>query len=207
MKTPFMKITLSLSVFTAAFLLPSHFVLIQTPAISSTAAASFAVESPKVSRVSFVVPAVQAADPSVALPSRLIIPSIGLNASIKKMGLNSKGEMDVPSASTKDVGWYAAGTVPGNQGSAVIGAHVFAAFANLKNLKVGQDVYVFTQDGTTLRFVVEEAAIQPIAEISLKKLFARSDAVRLNLITCAGKPTPDGSTYTHRLIVFTRLVK
>src|SRR4051812_30102627 len=50
-------------------------------------------------------------------PGQLSIPSIKLKARVVPMGVNSKGELDVPSGSTKDVGWYKDGTVPGDTGS------------------------------------------------------------------------------------------
>lgn len=152
-------------------------------------------------------PAIAAEDPRGGYPARLTIPSIGLDAPVEYMGLNSKGEMDVPAATTSDVGWYAAGTVPGAQGSAVMDAHVFAAFKNLKNLRVGAEIFVTSRNGSKLRFVAEEAHVYPIAEAPVDKLFSRSDAAWLNLITCAGGPTPDGSTYTHRLIVYGKLAE
>src|SRR5689334_6528127 len=71
------------------------------------------------------------------VPVRVIIPSIGLNAPIEQMGLTSSGALDVPSGKTNNVGWYAAGTLPGEVGSAVLDAHVFAALKNLKYVEPG----------------------------------------------------------------------
>ncbi len=141
-----------------------------------------------------------------AHPVRLIIPSIGLNAAIDPMGLNDKGEMDVPEGTSPNVGWYKHGTIPGNVGSAVIDAHVFAAFEELRNLKVGEEVIVENADGTRLSFTVDDSEVYRLGELSSGQLFSRRDARRLNLITCAGDPTADGSTYTHRLVVYTTLI-
>lgn len=144
--------------------------------------------------------------PAPAKPVRLSIPSISLNDTIATVGLNPKGEMDVPSGNTSDVGWYGGGTVPGAVGSAVIDAHVFAAFAKLQNLKIGSDIYVETDRGQKLHFVVSEMQSYALKDVPADVLFNRADTERLNLITCAGKLTADRLTYDHRLIVYATLV-
>jgi sortase (surface protein transpeptidase) len=144
---------------------------------------------------------------TVATPVRLVIPSIGLNARIKGVGANAKGAMVVPSGASKSVGWYKNGVVPGQTGSAVIDAHVFAAFSKLKYLKSGADVYVTMTDGATLHFVVSDAQTYALAALSSKQqLFRPTQSADLNLITCAGSLTKDRSTYDHRLVVYTTLV-
>lgn len=139
-------------------------------------------------------------------PVRLIIPAIGLSAPVEAVGLNSDGEMAVPDGNTSEVGWYKYGTIPGNVGSAVIDAHVFAAFQKLDALKAGSEVYVENADGKRLKFVVNNLQVYKLGELTSGMLFGKRDARRLNLITCAGEPTADGSTYTHRLVVYTTLV-
>ncbi len=152
-------------------------------------------------------PIMTAASPSShAYPVRLVIPSIHLNAPIQDVGLDASGAMDVPNGKTNDVGWYEDGTIPGENGTAVMDAHVFAAFAKLKNLKSGADVYVVTEDGEKLHFVVSFAETYALGDIISGDLFGEGSTPHLNLITCAGKLTPDHSTYDHRLIVYTTLV-
>jgi len=156
-----------------------------------------------------VDPAPLAPPPAAQIPTtplRLIIPSIALNDTIAEVGLNSKGEMDVPAGNTRDVGWYMGGTVPGTLGSAVIDAHVFAAFSKLRNIKVGNSIYVETDNGQKLHFVVSEMHTYALADVPADILFNRADTERLNLITCAGSLTPDHTTYDHRLVVYATLV-
>ncbi len=152
-------------------------------------------------------PGIKTPDAESGYPVRLIIPSIKLNAPIRGIGINTEGEMDVPSGHTKNVGWYQDGTIPGALGSAVLDAHVFAAFSKLKYVKPGSDIFILNQDGARLHFVVLEAATYPIADVPLFDLFHKSDMARLNLITCSGKRTSDGSTYDHRLVVYAALVQ
>src|SRR5258708_1660959 len=86
----------------------------------------------------------------ITYPVRLIIPSIKIDDQIVKVGVTDNGEMDVPDGKTKNIGWYMYGTVPGEVGSAVLDAHVFAAFKSLHNLKQGSDIYVIMSDGEKL---------------------------------------------------------
>src|ERR1043166_9395149 len=94
--------------------------------------------------------------PIPSAPTRLSIPSINLQAPIVPVGTNEKGEMDVPDGDTNDVGWYKRGTTPGQEGSAVLDAHVFAALSNLRYAKAGDDVYVTNEAGQKLHFRVTD---------------------------------------------------
>jgi len=143
---------------------------------------------------------------SAAYPSDLIIPSINLISPIQGVGINSYGEMAVPDGKTNRVGWYQYGTIPGNIGSAVIDAHVFAAFAKLKYVKPGSDIYVLTQQKSLLHFVVSRVQTYSIAKVPLNILFNQSNGKYLNLITCAGELTRDHSTYDSRLVVYAERV-
>lgn len=140
-------------------------------------------------------------------PVRLHIPSIKLNAPVQKVGVNEKGEMDVPSGKSKNVGWYAHGTKPGDRGSAVMDAHVYAAFSKLKHVKAGDRVYVTTESGEQLDFVVWGTATYKLEDVPREYLFAQNDAARLHLITCAGTYSKRLGTYSHRLIVFATLAE
>lgn len=143
---------------------------------------------------------------SHAYPVRVIIPSIKLNSPIQGMGVNTKGELDVPSGKTNNVGWYKYGTKPGDVGSAVLDAHVFAAFAKLNKVTPGSDIYIVMSDGTKLHFKVDDAKTYALKNLSPYALFTPTSNRSLNLITCAGKLTADRSTYSHRLIVYTSFV-
>jgi len=142
----------------------------------------------------------------VADPLRLSIPAASIDAPVQAVGVNNKGEMAVPSGATNNVGWYKYGAVPGEHGTAVIDAHVFAAFQNLDQVKPGTDIYVTTENNERLHFVVSKVATYKLSELTSSMLFTRGSGRNLNLITCAGELTPDHSTYDHRLIVYTTLV-
>lgn len=150
--------------------------------------------------------------PPSEFPIRLRVPSIGINAAVQQVGINTKGNMSAPS-NYSDVGWYKYGTLPGNMGSAVIDGHVdnglgFAGvFKRLRDVKVGDDIYVETSGGRELHFVVSSIETYPYLEVPLETLFTRSDLPRLNLITCDGVWLPTGKTYDKRLVVYTTLAE
>lgn len=146
-----------------------------------------------------------------SLPARLQIPALAIDAHVQQVGMNAKGDMKVPS-NFKDVGWYRYGTIPGQLGSAVIDGHVDnglslgGVFRRLGDIKVGDDVYVVTQDGTRLHFVVRGIETYPYSDAPTERIFGADDAARLNLITCAGTWIRGKQTYADRLVVYTTFV-
>lgn len=139
-------------------------------------------------------------------PAWIYAPSIGLFSPIQGVGTTATGEMDVPSGRSNNVGWYQYGVKPGEQGTAVLDAHVFAAFKNLSLMKPGQDIYIVMQSGKLLHYVTTRAETYAINALSPYTLFAPSNKPQLNLITCAGQFVASRATYDHRLIVSAVLI-
>lgn len=148
-----------------------------------------------------------------ALPVRLIIPAIDVDAKVQFVGLDEDGSgaMAVPSNFT-DVGWYQGGVRPGMSGSAVITGHLNgkkvpkAVFFNLDKLQVGDRVVIMseelTQDIFTVVKVETYAYDAPTADV-----FTSADGKsRLNLITCGGEWLPKERVYNKRTVVFTELL-
>jgi len=57
-----------------------------------------------------------------AVPVRLRVPALAIDAEIIPVGVTAVGDYEVPPAS--QVGWYRFGSVPGEAGSAVLAAHI-----------------------------------------------------------------------------------
>ncbi len=148
--------------------------------------------------------------PTSSEPVLLQIPSVNINAGVQYLGINAAGNMQAPD-NFVDVGWYKYGTVPGYLGSAVIDGHVdnglglAGVFKHLGDIKVGDDVYVITQGGSKLHFVVTSIEVYPYTDAPADLIFGQSDAARLNLITCDGTWVAGEDTYNERLVVFTEL--
>lgn len=144
-------------------------------------------------------------------PARLSVPALGIDAEIQYVGVTAKGNMGVPS-NFSDVAWYKHGTVPGQLGSAVIAGHVdnglglAGVFKHLGDIKVGDDVYIETKNGSTLHFKVVEKASYQYKSVPLERVFNRKDDAYLNLITCEGNWVKGERTYDKRLIIYTKLV-
>lgn len=138
-------------------------------------------------------------------PWWVYIPSIDLSTSVKGVGIDVKGNMDVPSGRTMEVGWYKYGAVPGANGTAVLDAHNTAAFQDLYMVKEGDEIDVYLTNGEVRKFVVGKAHTYSMTSLSPLTLFAPSDGTDLNLITCAGTLLGNGEA-THRLIVSAELL-
>lgn len=140
---------------------------------------------------------------------RLSIPAIRVEANIEEVGVNPKGEMDVPGNILK-VGWFNLGPKPGEKGSAVISGHFdgenneAGVFINLYKLKVGDKVYVEDSEGFSSSFVVRDirAYIPGYAD----EVFGKGDGVHLNLVTCDGVWDEAKKSFSSRLVVYTDLV-
>jgi len=148
----------------------------------------------------------------VANPIRLIITSIGINASVEQVGMLSNGDMATPTQNPwENVGWYKAGTHPGERGSAVIDGHLDrpggyqAVFWYLQDLHIGDAVLVVNADGKTLHFRVTRIELYAPQAAPIQDIFGNRGGTYLNLITCAGDWIPNQHQYNLRLVVYTTL--
>jgi LPXTG-site transpeptidase (sortase) family protein len=151
--------------------------------------------------------------PSVSTPTRLLIPSIGVDASVENIGVLPNGDLATPTQSPwEDVGWYHLGPRPGENGSAVIAGHLDrpggapAVFWNLRYMQPGDIVTVVPGSGASLRFRVTQVAAYPPTQAPLQQIFGNPGGKYLNLITCAGDWIPSQHQTTLRLVVYTTLI-
>jgi len=143
----------------------------------------------------------------------LIIPAIGVNASIEPVGVLSDGDLGVPTQKPWDgVGWYQYGPYPGAQGSAVIDGHLDrpggspAVFWKLGNLHIGDIIMVVNPGEKPLHFRVMNSKYYAPNNAPLKTIFGNMTGSFLNLITCAGQWIPSQHQTTLRLVIYTALV-
>lgn len=145
---------------------------------------------------------------STALPVRLKIPKISVDAQVEYVGLASNGAMDAPKV-PPDVAWFNLGPRPGDNGSAVISGHfgwkngISAVFDNLHKLRKGDMAYVQDEKGITTVFVVRELRQYGQNENDGSVFISSDGKAHLNLITCEGVWSAAKKSYSDRLVVFT----
>jgi Sortase domain len=144
-------------------------------------------------------------------PVRLRIPSIGVDSSLGRLGLNSDGSIEVP-ADFNQAGWYDKGPAPGEVGPAVVLGHLDsytgpAVFARLASLKPGAEILVSGQDGTQLRFVVERVASFSSDAFPTDQVYGVTPGPALRLITCGGNFNVGRGRYSANVVAFATLTQ
>lgn len=145
-------------------------------------------------------------------PVHLLVPSIKVNAFVEPVGVLANGDLETPTQNPwYNVGWYESGTLPGEQGSAVIDGHLDrpggapAVFWNLRHIHTGAAVIVIDAQGRSIHFHVTRVAFYPPQAAPLQEIFGNGGGTYLNLITCAGDWIPSERQTTLRQVVYTTL--
>jgi len=147
---------------------------------------------------------------SVAEPVSLVIPSIGVSASLVHLGLTSSGALQVP-PTTAVAGWYTGSPRPGSIGSAVIAGHIDSVtgpgvFFRLSQLQRGARVYVRRADGTLAVFEVTEVQMFPKDAFPTTAVYGAVPDPELRLITCGGTFDYSTRSYLSNTVVFAKEV-
>jgi hypothetical protein len=157
-------------------------------------------------------PTTRPTGPHVALgpprgePSRLLIPAIGVDIGLVRLGLAGDGTMEMPAFGA--AGWYAEGPPPGHPGPAVLVAHVDSwqgpdVFFRLRELSGGEEVRVVYGSGDVVRFVVERREQTPKDQLPGDRIWPATAEVRLTLITCGGRFDRTIRSYDDNVIAYT----
>ncbi|MFJ9951815.1 class F sortase [Kitasatospora sp. NPDC091207] len=148
---------------------------------------------------------------AASAPTRLLVPSAGVDAPVGGLGLNADGTVEVPSADRAgEVGWYRNGPTPGETGPAVLIGHYDtvhgpAVFAGLPKLRPGDLVQVRRADGSTVDFKVRALLQAGKDRFPTETVYGDTAAPELRLITCGGRIGADGH-WTDNIIVLADLV-
>ncbi|MFE7646863.1 class F sortase [Streptomyces phaeoluteigriseus] len=144
-----------------------------------------------------------------ALPQRVDIPQLGVQAPVVARGLDAQGAITAPPYDQAGVvGWYAAGVRPGAAGTALMVGHVDtetrpAVFYALSTLEVGGTIRVVRDDGRVARFTVEEVELVQRDGFDARQAYGPREPGRaeLRLITCGGTFDRASRSYTANVIV------
>ncbi|KGN31536.1 hypothetical protein N802_03975 [Knoellia sinensis KCTC 19936] len=143
-------------------------------------------------------------------PTKVILPTLGVNAPIIDLSLKPDRRMEVPDNGT-EAGWFTSSPTPGELGPSIIAAHVTheskpAVFFELGGMRQGDRIEVEREDGTTATFGVTEVGQYPKAHFPSDKVYGSVDRAALRLITCGG--VLDGETGSHvdNIVVYAHLL-
>ena len=146
------------------------------------------------------------------VPVRLEIPRIGVSTSLQRLGRDGHGAVEVPNGPGKweEAGWYAAGTRPGDPGSAVILGHVDskrgpAVFYRLREPRPGDDITVTRADGSAVHFTVDRTEQYPKRRFPTDDVYYPTLTPELRLVTCGGTFDATAGHYRSNVIVFATL--
>ncbi|MDE2188167.1 MAG: class F sortase [Patescibacteria group bacterium] len=147
---------------------------------------------------------------NASYPKRLVIPSIGVNASFENVGTTANGAIGTPDNFTS-VAWYDHSSIPGTKGTAIIDGHVdnglglAGVFKHLDQVQVGDKVNITTNGGLKLNFTVTDIAKYDYNSTSTPSLTVRESGSYIMLVTCTGNWLPDQRTYDERLVITAKL--
>lgn len=147
-------------------------------------------------------------------PYRIVASTIHLDASVVAMGWSTASDMwgttltewDMP---YNEAGWHINSATPGTGSNIVISGHNNSlggrVFGNVEDLKIGDEITLFTaQNKTSIYRVSERNIVRAVmaseeADAYLRSVMLPTDNEQLTLITC----WPSWSN-THRLIVIAK---
>lgn len=146
------------------------------------------------------------------MPRRIILPSIGTEGCIQKVGVDQNNAVAVPS-NIHLAGWFVNSVKPGDKGVSLIDGHVRgkygpAIFTDLKKLSSGDKFQVEFGDQSIRNFEVVSTEELSIESASKQMLTPKQGIERqLNLITCGGNFDRNNQQYDKRVLVVSKLVK
>ncbi|GAA0797592.1 class F sortase [Spirilliplanes yamanashiensis] len=149
-------------------------------------------------------------DPS--RPLAIAIPSIGVKAPVRKVGLAADGSVAVPPLERHNqAGWFERGPTPGQFGPAMIVGHADtrdgpSIFHNLTLLKPGARVEVTRSDRTVAVFEVNSIEHFDKDRLPADRVYGDYSRPSLRLVTCSGRWEGEGIGYSDNTVVFASLV-
>ncbi|MFF8671967.1 class F sortase [Streptomyces sp. NPDC015242] len=144
-----------------------------------------------------------------ALPQRVDIPGLGVQAPVVARGLDSRGALDPPPYDQPGVvGWYAGGVAPGAPGTALLVGHVDtdtrpAVFYRVSAMRPGQTIRVIRADAKVAEFTVESVQVLSRDRFDAHQAYGPRESGRaeLRLITCGGSFDRATRSYTANVVV------
>lgn len=147
-----------------------------------------------------------------AIPDRVRIPAIQVDAPMMPVGLDAAGWVDAPPPEDPNLaGWFTGAVSPGEKGTAVVVGHVDnsqgpAVFYGLGALKQGNHVEVARRDGKTAVFEIYGIEVFEKNNFPGDRVYASKGTAELRVITCGGGFSQQNG-YDGNVVVFARLAE
>lgn len=146
------------------------------------------------------------------LPRAIYIDKLGIAARTLHMGVNADGTIQAP-VNVYDAGWYTGSVKPNENGAVFVDGHSSGAsrqglFGSLDKLNEGDIVQIEMGDNSRILYKVTFKETIKLENVNMRKVLKPyGNATKgLNLMTCAGQWTSDGSTLDERVIVYTEQI-
>ncbi|GAB2845801.1 class F sortase [Streptomyces deserti] len=144
-----------------------------------------------------------------ALPQRLDIPGLGVQAPVVARGLDASGALDPPPFDQAGVvAWYADGVKPGAAGTALMVGHVDtetrpAVFYKISAMRPGQKIRVVRDDARIAEFTVDDVQVFSRDRFDAHQAYGprHTGRAELRLVTCGGTFDKETRSYTANVIV------
>jgi hypothetical protein len=123
----------------------------------------------------------------------------------ERIRIKAIGSMETPKFGR--AGWYTEGPRPGQDGPAVVVAHVDSktgpdVFARLKELKRGAKIQITDKQGKTYEFVARSKRQTDKDKLPTQAIWGPTDGPALRLITCGGSFDHATGHYRANITVF-----
>jgi Sortase domain len=146
-----------------------------------------------------------------APPVALIIPAIGVQTRLIRLGRTAAGQLQVP-ATTSVAGWYTGSPRPGELGAAVIAGHVDSVrgpgiFFRLRQLRPRNLILVRRADRSLAAFRVVAVRQYAKNRFPTAAVYGPAPVAELHLITCGGVFDPATGHYLSNIVVFAVAVR
>jgi len=186
----------------------------QPPASAASAVAVIPSASPSSrGRQSSPSPVTQGPLLAHSRPTHLTIPAIGVDTSLRHIGLTPAGAIRTPPLDRDSHAyWLTVSPTPGQLGPATIIGHVDSAaygpavFFRLGALRQRDSISVTRADGVVAVFKVERVVEYQKARFPTQAVYGNLDHAGLRLITCGGLFDAARHSYESNIVVFASLV-
>jgi hypothetical protein len=143
---------------------------------------------------------------AIAAPVALIIPAIGVQTRLIRLGRTASGALQVP-GTTSVAGWYTGSPRPGALGAAVIAGHVDSytgpgVFFRLRLLRPRDLILVRRTDGSLAAFRVVAVQVYAKSRFPTAAVYGPAPVAELRVVTCGGTFDYATGHYLSNVIVF-----